>query len=109
MYRISYFLILGMLTFVYAHNCQKKYRIENNTPFTITHIRLFERNLTQEIPPYGYINGYANFESEQESVLMFFADSLNYGVYIKSPKDGRPLLIQIDSINSGTRTVVVNQ
>jgi hypothetical protein len=94
---------------VYANNCQKSYRIENNTPFTITNIRLFEHNLNQDIPPYSYIKGYTDFESDQESVLMFFVDSLNYGVYIKNSGVDRPFLIRIDSINSEARTVLISQ
>lgn len=109
MYRVCYLVVLGVITFVYANNCEKRYRIENNTPYTITNIRLFEHNLKQKIPPYSYINGYADFESEQGSVFMFVADSLNYGVYIDHSKKDRPIHIKIDSINSGLRTVIVEQ
>ena len=109
MYRVCCLIILGLATLVYTNNYQTSYRIENNTPFMISKVRLFEHNLTKEIPPYSYINGHTEFESEQGSVLMFYADGLNYGVYIENSKNEMPLLIQIDSINSETRTVLINQ
>lgn len=109
MYRVCCLILLGLVTVVYANNYQKRYRIENNTSFTISKIRLFEQNLTKAIAPYSYINGEAQFESGQGSVLMFFADGLNYGVYIENPENNKPLLIQIDSINSKTRTVLISQ
>lgn len=109
MYRVFYFFVLGVITFVYSKNCQNSYRIENNTPYTISNIQLFDHKLDGEIPPYSYINGYADFENEQGSVLMFYADSLNFGVYINHPKDDQQFRIQIDSINSRTRAVIISQ
>lgn len=109
MYRVCYFIVLGMITIVYAKTCQKSYRIENNTPYTISNIQLFDHNVDHRIPPYGYIKGHADFESKQGSVLMFSADSLNFGVYIKFPKESEQFQIKIDSINTATRTVIISE
>lgn len=108
-YRVCCLALLGVVTLMYSNNYQKSFRIENNTEYTISKVRLFEKNLAKSISPFSYINGVAQFESGQGSVLMFFADGLNFGVYIENPKNNKPLLIQIDSINSQTRTVVINQ
>lgn len=108
MFRVCYLIVIVSAAFFFGEKQKEGYRIENNTPYTISKIRLFEQNLTKEIPPYGYINGYEQFNYTESSVFMFYADGLNYGVYISKPNNEKPLLICIDSINSSSRNVIIS-